>query len=275
MSEEILEGLESEEQSVEETEESSDVQIQAEAKTKASVKKEEEEDSEEDEDEEEMEEQKASVKKEEGEEDDSDDEEEEEPAEEAVQIPKTKNQMLKNIYDQVNKMKKSDLSGKYEQILKAATQVVKEEEEVKEETTKIQAVSPQEIEPPNVEDDVEALVSGEEGLSEDFKKKASTIFEAAVHAKVVDEVNKRMEDQQKEVEASKEEFQKDLSEKVDGYLTYVVEEWMKENEIALERGLKGEISEDFISGLKTLFEEHYIDVPDEKYDVLEGQCNAL
>ena len=269
MSEEILEGQESEEQSVEETEESSDVQIQAEAKTKASVKKE-EEDSEE-EDEEEVEEQKASVKKEEGEEegDDEEEEPEEEPAEEAVQVPKTKNQMLKNIYDQVNKMKKSDLSGKYEQILKAATQVVKEEEEVKEETTKIQAVSPQEIDPPNVQDDVEALVSGEEGLSEDFKKKASTIFEAAVHAKVVDEVNKRMETQQKEVEASKEEFQKDLSEKVDGYLTYVVEEWMKENELAIERGIRAELVEDFMSGLKTLFTEHYIDLPEEKVDMVD------
>ena len=270
MSEEILEGQESEEQSVEETEESSDVQIQAEAKTKASVKKE-EEDSEEDEDEEEMEEQKASVKKEEGEEDDSDEEEEEEPAEEAVQIPKTKNQMLKNIYDQVNKMKKSDLSGKYESILKATQEVVKEEEEVKEEaeTTKIQAVSPQEIAPPNVEDDVEALVSGEEGLSEEFKKKASTIFEAAVHAKVVDEVNKRMEEQAKEVDASKDEFQKELTEKVDGYLTYVVEEWMKENELAIERGIRSELVEDFMSGLKTLFTEHYIDLPEEKVDMVD------
>ena len=269
MSEEILEGQESEEQSVEETEESSDVQIQAEAKTKASVKKE-EEDSEEDEDEEEMEEQKASVKKEEGEEDDSD-EEEEEPAEEAVQIPKTKNQMLKNIYDQVNKMKKSDLSGKYESILKATQEVVKEEEEVTEEaeTTKIQAVSPQEIAPPNVEDDVEALVSGEEGLSEEFKKKASTIFEAAVHAKVVDEVNKRMEEQAKEVDASKDEFQKELTEKVDGYLTYVVEEWMKENELAIERGIRSELVEDFMSGLKTLFSEHYIDLPEEKVDMVD------
>ena len=272
MSEEILEGQESEEQSVEETEESSDVQIQAEAKTKASVKKEEEEDSEE-EDEEEVEEQKASVKKEEGEEegDDEEEEPEEEPAEEAVQVPKTKNQMLKNIYDQVNKMKKSDLSGKYESILKATQEVVKEEEEVTEEaeTTKIQAVSPQEIEPPNVEDDVEALVSGEEGLSEDFKKKASTIFEAAVHAKVVDEVNKRMEEQGKEVEASKQEFQKELSEKVDGYLTYVVEEWMKENELAIERGIRAELVEDFMSGLKTLFTEHYIDLPEEKVDMVD------
>ena len=265
MSEEILEGQESEEQSVEETEESSDVQIQAEAKTKASVKKEEEEDSEE-EDAEEVEE---AVKEEGEEEGDSEEEEEEEPAEESFEIPKTKNQMLKNIYDQVNKMKKSDLSGKYEQILKAATQVVKEEEEVKEETTKIQAVSPQEIDPPNVQDDVEALVSGEEGLSEDFKKKASTIFEAAVHAKVVDEVNKRMETQQKEVEASKEEFQKDLSEKVDGYLTYVVEEWMKENELAIERGIRAELVEDFMSGLKTLFTEHYIDLPEEKVDMVD------
>jgi len=265
MSEEILEGQESEEQSVEETEESSDVQIQAEAKTKASVKKE-EEDSEE-EDEEEVEE---AVKEEDEEEGDSE-EEEEEPAEESFEIPKTKNQMLKNIYDQVNKMKKSDLSGKYESILKATKQVVKEEEEVKEEaeTTKIQAVSPQEIEPPNVEDDVEALVAGEEGLSEDFKKKASTIFEAAVHAKVVDEVNKRMEDQQKEVDASKDEFQKELTEKVDGYLTYVVEEWMKENELAIERGIRSELVEDFMTGLKTLFTEHYIDLPEEKVDMVD------
>ena len=268
MSEEILEGQESEEQSVEETEESSDVEIVAEA-PKASVKKEEEEEDSE-EDEEEVEEQKASVK-EEGEEEGDSEEEEEEPAEEAVQIPKTKNQMLKNIYDQVNKMKKSDLSGKYESILKATQEVVKEEEEVTEEaeTTKIQAVSPQEIAPPNVEDDVEALVSGEEGLSEEFKKKASTIFEAAVHAKVVDEVNKRMEEQAKEVDASKDEFQKELTEKVDGYLTYVVEEWMKENELAIERGIRSELVEDFMSGLKTLFTEHYIDLPEEKVDMVD------
>ena len=149
-------------------EEEDEEEVEESKTSKASVKKEEDDE----EDEEEVEESKASVKKEEGEEDE---EEEEEPAEESFQIPKTKNQMLKNIYDEVNKMLKSDLSGKYEAILKATRQVVKEDE-VKEETTKIQAISPQEIEPPNVEDDVEALVSGEEGLSEDFKKKASTIF---------------------------------------------------------------------------------------------------
>ena len=244
-------------------EEEDEEEVEESKSSKASVKKEEEEED----DEEEVEEQKASVKKEE---DEEEEEEEEEPAAEAVQIPKTKNQMLKNIYDQVNKMKKSDLSGKYESILKATQEVVKEEE-VKEEaeTTKIQAISPQEIDPPNVQDDVEALVSGEEGLSEDFKKKASTIFEAAVHAKVVDEVNKRMEEQAKEVDASKDEFQKELTEKVDGYLTYVVEEWMKENELAIERGIRSELVEDFMSGLKTLFTEHYIDLPEEKVDMVD------
>ena len=244
-------------------EEEDEEEVEESKSSKASVKKEEEEED----DEEEVEEQKASVKKEE---DEEEEEEEEEPAAEAVQIPKTKNQMLKNIYDQVNKMKKSDLSGKYESILKATQEVVKEEE-VKEEaeTTKIQAISPQEIDPPNVQDDVEALVSGEEGLSEDFKKKASTIFEAAVHAKVVDEVNKRMEEQSKEVDASKDEFQKELTEKVDGYLTYVVEEWMKENELAIERGIRSELVEDFMSGLKTLFTEHYIDLPEEKVDMVD------
>jgi hypothetical protein len=74
-----------------------------------------------------------------------------------------------------------------------------------------------------------------------------------------------------EVDAAKGE----LVEKVDSYLSYVVEEWMKENEIALERGIKGEIAEDFISGLKKLFEDHYIDVPDEKYDVLEDQASKI
>ena len=276
MSEEILEGQESEEQSVEETEESSDVQI-VEKASKASVKKE-EGDEEEAEEEEVEESQDAERGDKSG--DGKDDSEKEIDPEKAklkavpageTAIPKTKNAMLKNIYDQVNGMLKSDLSAKYEAILKATTQVVKEEEEVQEETetTKIQAVTPQEIEPPNVEDDVEALVAGEEGLSEDFKKKASTIFEAAVHAKVVDEVNKRMEEQQKEVEAGKDEFQKELTEKVDGYLTYVVEEWMKENELAIERGIRSELVEDFMSGLKTLFTEHYIELPEEKVDMVD------
>ena len=186
----------------------------------------------------------------------------------SFEVPGTKNQMLKNIYDEVNGMLKSDLAAKYESIM-GATSFEDIEEDMQEEVRTQAAVTPQDIAPINVDDDIEALTKDEQGLTPDFKKKAKTIFEAAVHAKVVDEVNERMEEQNKEVEASKDEFQKELAEKVDGYLTYVVEEWMKENELAIERGIRSELVEDFMSGLKTLFTEHYIDIPEEKVDMVD------
>ena len=186
----------------------------------------------------------------------------------SFEVPGTKNQMLKNIYDQVNGMLKADLASKYEQIMSSTSLEEVTEEEVKEET-RVKAVAAEDISPVNVEDDVNALMANEEGLSDDFKQKASTIFEAAVHAKVVDELNARMEDQAKEQEAGSQEFQKELTEKVDGYLTYVVEEWMKENELAIERGIRSELVEDFMSGIKTLFTEHYIDIPEEKVDMVD------
>jgi len=126
----------------------------------------------------------------------------------------------------------------------------------------------------NVAEDVNALVEGEE-LSEDFKKKAATIFEAAVKSKIRPEVERIEEEKSQEIADEMETFKTELAEKVDGYLDYVVGEWMKENELAIERGLKGEIAEDFITGLKSLFEEHYIDVPDEKYDILESQAQKI
>ena len=119
---------------------------------------------------------------------------------------------------------------------------------------------------------MDALVSGED-LSEEFKTKASTIFEAAVTAKVLSEVNQRVDELETnyniEMTEAKEEHLSTVTEKVDGYLNYVTEEWMKENELAIERGLKGEIAEDFISGLKNLFTEHYIDIPEEKVDLVD------
>ena len=127
----------------------------------------------------------------------------------------------------------------------------------------------------DVSEHVNALVDGEGDLSEEFKSKAATIFEAAVKSKVRSEVE-RMEDEYKtELEENITATKDELTEKVDTYLNYVVEEWMKENELAIERGLKGEIAEDFISGLKQLFEDHYVDVPDEKYDVLEAQSEKI
>jgi hypothetical protein len=127
----------------------------------------------------------------------------------------------------------------------------------------------------DVAEDVEALMQDEDELSEEFKVKAATIFEAAVKSKVRDEVERIADelssDKQKEVGTFKEE----LSDKVDDYLNYEVEERSKQNELAIERGLKGEIAEDFINGLQQLFTDHYIDVPNERYDVLEAQSDKI
>ena len=122
---------------------------------------------------------------------------------------------------------------------------------------------------------VNALIAGQDDLSEEFKEKAATVFESAVNSKVK-EIAESMEAEIKEInEQDVAKHKEDLTEKVDSYLSYVVEEWMKENEIALERGIKGEIAEDFITGLKKLFAEHYIDVPDERYNVLEDQAAKI
>ena len=126
----------------------------------------------------------------------------------------------------------------------------------------------------DVSDDVKALI-GDEKLTEEFKAKAATIFEAAVKSKVSEAKKKMQSSYESKLKEENEKSKAELVEKVDSYLNYVVEEWMKQNEIAVERGIKGEIAEDFISGLKKLFEDHYINVPDEKYDVLEDQASKI
>ena len=126
-----------------------------------------------------------------------------------------------------------------------------------------------------VDEHMDALVAGQDDLSEEFKTKAATVFESAVNSKVKEIAETMEADVQTSYEQDIAKAKEELTEKVDSYLSYVVEEWMKENEIALERGIKGEIAEDFISGLKKLFAEHYIDVPDEKYNVLEDQASKI
>ena len=124
-------------------------------------------------------------------------------------------------------------------------------------------------------DDVKALVSTDADLSEEFKDKAATIFETAVRTRIKEQT-KILEGQYEEkLSAEKETMKEAMVEKVDSYLNYVVEEWMKENELAVERGIRTEIAEDFITGLKDLFKEHYIDVPEEKYNVLDDLTNQV
>ena len=167
-------------------------------------------------------------------------------------------EMVKATYDKMKEMMAKEMSH----------------EEKEKEALKKEAVE-QRIKEINVQEHVEALMSGEGDLSDDFKKKAATVFESAVKSKVRDEVTRLQENYDSELEEATKSVKSDLTEKVDTYLNYVVEEWMKENELAVERGLKGEIAEDFIAGLKQLFEDHYVDIPDEKYDVLQAQSDKI
>lgn len=181
----------------------------------------------------------------------------------------TKAEMLKAMYSEMENMKAGDLKASYDKMM------AKEEEEKEEESAKVdESTLEDRLASVDVSEDVSALVNGEE-ISEEFKEKASTIFEAAVKSKLRSEVERIESAKVQEVAEEVNKVQSELTEKVDAYMGYVVEEWMKENEIAIERGLKGEIAEDFISGLKSLFEEHYIDVPDEKYDILGSQSEKI
>jgi len=122
----------------------------------------------------------------------------------------------------------------------------------------------------DVEGMLEALFTGEDDINEDFKTKARTIFESAVKARVRDIATSLEEEANSRVEAIVEKTKEELTESLDDYLGYVVEEWTKENQIAIDRGIKSDIAESFMMGLKNLFESHYIDMPDQKYDMVES-----
>jgi hypothetical protein len=126
----------------------------------------------------------------------------------------------------------------------------------------------------NIDEDVNALLEGEE-LSEEFQEKARTIFEAALRSKV-SEIKGTLEEQYATVLAEEvEEIKTELAERVDAYLEYVADEWIQENALVIENGLKTEMTESFLQGMKGLFEEHYVSIPEEKYDVLENMVEKL
>ena len=218
-----------------------------------------------------LDEAKAKVEKEEVDEEEVAEEAEE--VEEAVSVPKTKAGMIKALYDQLNTMKKSDLSDSFSKIMGSTLTEEEEADEDEEEEKPMESkkLKKEDLEI-DVKEDIEAIVNGED-LSEEFKTKASTIFEAAVSAKVLSEVNSRIDELEtsykKEITDAKEEHLSTVTEKVDGYLNYVTEEWMKENELAVEKGIRSELVEDFMTGLKNLFTEHYIDIPEEKVDLVD------
>jgi hypothetical protein len=146
--------------------------------------------------------------------------------------------------------------------------LVEEEKEGHEDEAQDKAMIKKMLKKEKMKEDLDALLGGE-NLSEEFVTKASTIFEAAVIARAEEVIAEAEVALQEQFESAVEEIKEDLAAKVDDYLNYMVEEWMKENALAIEKGLRAEIVEDFITGLKGLFEEHYIDIPEEKVQVVE------
>ena len=143
------------------------------------------------------------------------------------------------------------------------TDEVVAEEETVEETVEI-----------DVEDDVNALLGGEE-LSEEFREKAKTIFEAAINSKVAVIREEIVREHEEKLSEEVEEIKVELQERVDSYLEYVADEWFVENQLAVENGLKADMTESFLEGMKGLFEEHYVEIPEEKYDVLKSMVEKL
>ena len=188
----------------------------------------------------------------------------------------TKAKMLEDLtkaLEGLSKMKATDLKGVSERIHAAIKTDAEIDEANKDKELEELEIAKKEIEEKikniSVKEDVEALIAGED-LSEEFKEKAATIFEAAVKSKVRLEIEKIETEYAEKMTEEVAKATEGTSEKVDAYLGYVVEEWMKQNEVAIEHKLKTEITENFITGLKGLFEEHNITVPDEKYDILDA-----
>ena len=148
-------------------------------------------------------------------------------------------------------------------------------EESQQETEEVIAETPAEtVEEYDMEDDVNALLGGEE-LSEEFKEKAKTIFEAAINSKVSEIKAKLDEEKSAAIEEAVATHKAELTERTDSYLEYVAQEWMTENQLAVEHGLKTEMTESFLSGMKSLFDDHYVSIPDEKYDVVSTMVEKL
>jgi hypothetical protein len=184
---------------------------------------------------------------------------------------KLKEPKIKTVNDVVNKgAKKADSmdsskKNTYGEEAEVEEEVLEEEEIVSESET---------VEEVDIDEDVNALLGGEE-LSEEFKEKARVIFEAALTSKIK-EIQETLEVQYEEkLNEARAALKDQLTERVDAYLEYVCEEWMTENELAIEHGLKTEMTESFLSGMKGLFEEHYVTIPEEKYDVLESMVEKL
>jgi hypothetical protein len=187
---------------------------------------------------------------------------------------KTPGGNLKQVSDVVTNRKGKTLKQGDEAEVTDEQEVVAEEPATEEVVAETEVKEEEVVEEINIEDDVNALLGGEE-LSEEFKEKAKLVFETALNSKVA-EVKEALEAKYQEtLEEKVAEEKTALSERVDSYLEYVADEWFTENTLAVEQGLKTELTESFLSGMKGLFEEHYVTIPEDKYDVLESMVEKL
>jgi len=188
---------------------------------------------------------------------------------------KTPGATLKQVRDVVNKGAKpaepmpAGMKEEEESEIDDDQEVVSEEEIAEEEITE-----EEEVVELDIDADVEALLQGEE-LSEEFQEKAKTIFEAAINAKVAAIQEDLEASYATVIEEQVATFKSEMTERVDSYLEYVSSEWLEENQLTVEDGLKAEMSESFLTGMRTLFEEHYVSIPEDRYDVLESMVNKL
>jgi len=211
--------------------------------------------------------------------DDSDDEDDDDDVEEKKAVkesaaPSTKSGMINAMYKEMSKMNKSDLQAAYDKLMAQDDdeEEVEESVDVNEDETVAKGSTAESY---DFEADLTALVSGDETLSEGFQEKAATIFEAAVKSKVSAEIDRLEEEYKVSLEEETADIKSTMIDKVDGYLNYVVERWMEENKLAVENGLRNEISESFMEALKGVFVEHYIEVPESKVDLVDDLANQV
>ena len=179
-------------------------------------------------------------------------------------LPGTKAGMMNAAYNMMAGMQKEDLKAALQRLMSEQTEEGEEME------------APAELHyEADFSADLNALVADEATLSEDFKDKASVIFEAAIKSKLTEEINRLEEKYNEELEAEINSTKEDLVEKVDSYLNYVVENWMEENKVAIQTGLRTEIAENFMNGMKELFTESYIEVPESKVDLVDELAEAV
>ena len=253
----VAEGVEDESVTEEEISEVADEVVEEEVEVaEAKVKEEEEDEKDSDDDEEEVDESS------------EEDEEEDEDEVEEIAIPKTKAGVINAALEMLKKAKKNEAQQLFAKMVSQVSETSVKKEEVETESNN-------QVEDANWDEDLDILVAEEATLSDGFRDKAGAIFEAAYKSKVSAEIDRLESEYAQNLESEVNDLNESLVNKVDSYLNYVVENWVKENEVAIETGLRTEIAEQFMDSLQSVFKEHYIDVPEGKADLIDDLADQV